>query len=108
MKRAVLLLLAGLLITGCGWSWLETPAKAFRGENLTGQTIIVRPRTPDPSSRPITVRPGATWSAQPDPDTCEFTPWVAVSESGQVLAEIPGACAGHRWSIRGLNDSTYE
>jgi hypothetical protein len=107
MKRAVVLLFAGLLITGCR-SWVEPPAKAFRGENLTGQTIIVRPRTPDRLLPPMTVRPGEPFLTQTDPDTCEFTPWVAVTESGQVLAEISGACDGHWWSIRGLNDSTYE
>jgi hypothetical protein len=101
MKRAVVLLFAGLLITGCR-SWVEPLPRTFRGENLTGETIVVRPRTLDRLLPPITVKRGEAWSTQTDPGTCEFTPWVAVSESGQVLAEIPGACAGHRWSIRGL------
>jgi hypothetical protein len=107
MKPTALLLVPTILFAGCV-PWVDTLPEAFRGVNYTDQVIIVKPRAADPLQPAETVEPGENWVVDIRSGVCESTPWLATTEAGQVLAEIPGACNGDIWTIRGLNDSTLE
>lgn len=94
-----------LVLSGCVW---ERPPQSLLVVNYTGQTIMVGPRTPDPYQAPMSATPVQTLRLNVKEDGCESTPWVATTEAGEVLAEVPGACVGNLWIIRGMNDFTYE
>jgi hypothetical protein len=105
VKGAALFAVAAFLLGGC--TYIEPGPSLFRVENHTGQTLVIGPRVPDPAEPPKTAEPGEIRVFDPKPDGCESRPWVATTGSGDVVAEIPGACREHTWTIRGLNDSTY-
>ena len=102
MRRAALLVVLGLALSGC---WDPLP-RDFRVMNETNQTIVLQPR--GNQTRRLPLEPKEAGPVAVEDEGCESSGWVATTTSGVVLAEIPGACVGHTWTIRGPNDSTYE
>lgn len=84
----------------------DAPTPIFEIKNLTGEQLILTPL----DHTPVTVRatPGAITGIPVNQDVCDSFGWVATSESGTIVAQIPGGCRGYLWTIRGINDSTYE
>ena len=74
--------------------------------NETNQTIVLQPR--GNQTRKLPLEPKLMTPVSVVDAGCESSGWVATTTSGVVLAEIPGACVGRTWTIRGPNDSTYE
>jgi hypothetical protein len=105
MRRALLVL--ALCITAAGCALPEPGVRLFWVTNKTQQTIVVKPQL-DLDVAPKHALPGETVGLVARDEGCEARPWVALTDSGEVLATIPGGCRGHQWAIRGLNDSTYE
>lgn len=89
---------------GCGFA--DPIPVMFRVTNETKQVLVIRQR--DIRGLRGLVSPGGTVTFLPSLKGCETQPWVATSEEGETVAEIPGGCAGHYWTIRGLADSSYE
>jgi hypothetical protein len=102
----MVVLASAVFLSGCMIPNVGPPM--LRVENLSPQDLDVSPKTADELRPPVTVAAGDAMFFAPDAEGCESRPWVAVSESGSVVAEIPGACTGHIWTIRGAGDSTYE
>jgi hypothetical protein len=73
--------------------------------NKTQETLIVQPRNGHETARTVGAGKSTTYPGQPP--GCEKAPWVATTLSGDVVAEIPGGCTGHEWTIYGVNNSTY-
>jgi hypothetical protein len=93
---------------GCSWGagcWDPLPTD-FRVANETNQTIVLQPR--GNQTRKLPLEPKRMTPVSIVDAGCESSGWVATTTSGVALAEIPGACVGHTWTIRGPNDSTYE
>jgi hypothetical protein len=74
--------------------------------NKTQETLIVQPR--NGHETPVTIPVGKSMTYPEQSLGCEKVPWVATTLSGDVVAEIPGACDGHEWTIYGVNSSTYK
>lgn len=105
MKRIALVVVAALVLSGC----YDILPPRFRVANYTGQTIVIEARTPEGRvSFTQKAESGEAVQFSPGDEGCESSPWVAKAESGEILAQIPGGCKGHIWTIRGLNDSAYE
>jgi hypothetical protein len=104
VRRIALLLLSLLVVSGCVWG--DPIPRAFRVTNSTHQTILVSPVNSPNKPEPILA--GRTAELQTSLEDCSSRPWVATNEVGEVLAQIPGGCLDHYWTIRGLNDSSYE
>lgn len=104
-KAAASLGVVVLLLSGCV-AFDPLPPRGFEVHNLTGERISVAP----PAA------PGATFYAESGElihimvaqKGCDSRSWVATSSSGTVLAQIASACMEYRWTIRGVDDSTYE
>ena len=104
VRTAALLVTVGLLLAGC--VAYDPLVPRFEVKNLTGQHLNVTPAN----------RAKATFQATPGERRflpvleagCESFGWVATFDSGTIVAKIPGGCLGHLWTIRGVNDSTYE
>lgn len=112
LKAVGILALLGVAVSVIGAvmffsSFGDRAPSEFVVENHTGQTLIVGPDAPG-SGTPQRAKPGDDLWFTPRDDGCDSSPWVATTTSGEVLARIPGACADHRWTIRGPNDSTYQ
>lgn len=101
---AALLLLIGVWLSGCRWP--DRSPDMLWVENLTQETLIVQPR--DAHEEPRTLEAGKSTHYLGQPTGCEKAPWVAKTLSGDVVAEIPGACEGHMWTIHGVNNSKYK
>ena len=100
---AALLLLIVVLFSGCRWP--DSGPDRLWVVNKTQETLIVQPR--NAHETPVTIPAGKSMEYAGQPPGCEKAPWVATTLSGVVVAEIPGACAGHEWTIYGVNNSTY-
>jgi hypothetical protein len=74
--------------------------------NLTGERLIITPRD-DPTGT-FYAESGELIHIIVAQKGCDSRSWVATSSSGTVVAQLPGACLEHRWTIRGVNDFTYE
>jgi hypothetical protein len=100
---AALLLLIGVLFSGCRWP--DSGPDLLWVTNKTQETLIVQPRNGHETAQTVGVGKSTTYPGQSP--GCEKAPWVATTLSGDVVAEIPGACAGHEWTIYGVNNSKY-
>ena len=105
IKAAASLGVVVLLLSGCV-AYDAPPPRGLEVNNLTEERLSVAPRG----------EPLGTFHAESGELIhiivaqlgCDSRSWVATSSSGTVVAQIPGACLGYRWTIRGVNDSTYE
>lgn len=105
MKRIALLVVVALVLSGC----YDILPPMFLVANYTGRTIVIEARDPDGGVKFMEeVEPGDLAEYSPAQEGCESRPWLAKTESGEILAQIPGGCVGHVWRIRGPNDFTYE
>jgi hypothetical protein len=93
-----------LLLSGCQWP--DRGPDRLLVTNKTQETLIVQPR--NGRETPVTIPVGKTMEYAGQAPGCEKAPWVATTLSGDVVAEIPGACEGHTWTIYGVNNSTYK
>ena len=104
--RWIALLLVGLLaLSGCIG---DPDVPKLRVENRSGQVLLVGPRVEGPDASRERVEPGQTIAFYPQRQGCESRPWVATTPSNEILAELPGACVEHRWTVTGPTASTYE
>ena len=104
MKKIAVLVVVGLLLTGC---WDVLP-KMFRVTNDTSHSIVIEARRA--TGELITTEKGESGETVEftiNSDTCGSNRWLAETESGEVLAELVGGCPGHIWTVRGLHDSNY-
>jgi hypothetical protein len=106
MKRFILLSISGLMLSGCFLTDIGPPH--FFVTNKTAQTLVVGPGDGNPDETTKRVASGETVFFDPDTEGCGSRLWVAANASGEALADNSGGCVGHTWTIRGLNDSTYE
>ena len=103
VRTAALLWSVLLLLPGCAF---DAPPRLFEVENLTHERLRLQ-GLDDPRGT-FYAEPGE-FIAIPVAETgCDSRAWAATSISGTVVATVPGACRDHRWTIRGVNDSTYE
>lgn len=103
-RRVLVLMTVALLLSGCILGEPSPPTLWVR--NASQETLIGEPQ--DHHERPATIPPGVAVPFGGQPPGCESMPWVAKNTSGEVVAEIPGACAGHNWTIKGPDDYIYE
>jgi hypothetical protein len=99
-----LLGVAGLLLSGCIFD--QWPRPSFEVVNLTAQELTLE--RPDGQGGIFQVSSGGTARILVTEERCDSRGWVATFDSGTIVAQVPGGCVGHRWTIRGVNDSTYE
>jgi hypothetical protein len=104
MRAAALLGAVGLLLSGC--VAYDALPRGFEVYNLTGEQLTITAR--DEQRGTFYAEPGELIHLMVQPEGCESRSQVARSDSGTVVAQIPGGCRGYRWTIRGINDSTYE
>ena len=104
MRRAALLGAVGLLLSGC--VAFDAAPRLFEVKNLTGERLIITPR--DEPRGKFPAESGELIRIAVEPEGCDSRIWLATSSSGTVVAQVPGACREYRWTIRGVNDSTYE
>ena len=102
-SAAALLVVMCLLLSNCRWP--DRGPDLLWVTNKTQETLIVQPW--NGHETPVTIPVGKSMTYPGQPPGCEKAPWVATTLSGDVVAEIPGACAGHEWTIYGVNNSTY-
>ncbi|MFZ1912654.1 MAG: hypothetical protein WAU30_09880 [Propionicimonas sp.] len=104
MKKVAIIVVIGLFLSGC---WDVLP-RMFRVTNDTGNPIVIEARRPDGELFTTEkAEPGSTVEFTISSDGCDSKRWVVKTGSGEILAEILGACPGHIWTVRGLNDSSY-
>jgi len=112
LRTAILVGIFSLLMSGCGF--VDPLPKLFRVTNHTQQVLVIREKEIPGKGEvafpgtPKSVSPGGTVTFVPTLKGCESHAWVATSEAGDTIAEIPGGCIGHDWTIRGVNDSSYD
>ena len=104
MRTAALLGVVGLLLSGC--VAYDALPRGFEVKNLTGEQLIITAR--DEPRGTFYAESGELIHIMVAQEGCESRSRVATSSSGTVVAQMPGACRGYRWTIRGVNDSTYE
>ena len=103
MRTAALLGVVALLLSGC--VFFDAAPRLFEVENLTGELLIITAR--DEQRGTFNAEPGELIRIAVKDEGCNSRSRVATSSSGTVVAQIPGACREYRWTIRGVNDSTY-
>lgn len=99
----VLFMISVLRVVG---PWPDRGPDLLWVTNKTQETLIVQPR--NGHETPVTIPVGKSMKYPEQPLGCEKAQWVATTLSGDVVAEIPGACAGHEWTIYGVSNSTYK
>ncbi len=93
----------GLMLSRC--VAYDATGQDFEVKNLTGQRLTLK----HINSGNIFHATSADIVALPvDEAGCESSGWVASFDSGTIVAQIPGGCRRYVWTIRGVNDSTYE
>lgn len=93
----------GLLLAGCAY---DAPPRLFEVKNLTAERLTLQGAV-GPSGK-FYAEPGGLIHIPVEPRGCDSYIWLAISSSGTVVAQLSGGCLDHRWTIRGVNDSTYE
>lgn len=104
MRTAALLGVVVLLSSGC--VAFDPAPRLFEVKNLMGERLGISPLHAPPGA--FTAESGELIRIAVDQEGCDSRGWVATSSSGDVVAQITGACLEYRWTIRGVNDSTYE
>jgi starvation-inducible outer membrane lipoprotein len=105
MKRVAYLLVPALLLSGC----YDVLPPMLHISNRTPHELVIEARS-ETGAIVITakIEAGRVEEFAPNDDGCDARPWIAKAESGEVVAQVPGACKGHTWTIRGPGDATYE
>ncbi len=99
----VALVTLGLMLSGC--VAYDAIGQYFEVKNLTGERLTlthISSRTIFHATSGELIHPPVSKLG------CEWSGWVASFDSGTIVAQIPGGCRGYLWTIRGVNDSTYQ
>lgn len=105
MRRVLALVPLGvLLLSGCP----DQDVPAMQVANLTDQYIIFVPKDPDYSYSTWRLAPGEQRGVSEFPKDCEKSPWLAQTEAGDLVVEVPGGCPGHLLIIRGPGKYEYK
>ncbi len=103
---AISLGVVGILgLSGCAFGY-DVVEPTFEVMNLTGSPLLLRPL--DGSSFRRDAPPAEIIHLEVSEEGCGSHGWIATTPSGNAVAQVSGGCPGHRWTIRGINDSTYE
>lgn len=92
-----------LLLSGC----FDPDVPKMPASNLTDQTIILVPKDPEYAYLKHTLAPGDQQLVTNFPSDCEDSPWLAQTEDGELVVEVPGACPDHDLVIRGPGKYDY-
>ena len=105
MKRLLVILPMGaLLLSGCP----EPDVPTMQLSNLTDETIIFVPKDPEYAYSRWKLAPGDQRGVSEFPADCEKSPWLAQTEAGELIVEVPGGCPEHLLIIRGPGEYDYK